>query len=84
MGKRRHLSRRLALQILFAREFLREPPAAIVKRLEQTGEVTSKNWTPFCEDLLTHTISQLADLDTTISEVLENWRIERLSKVDRV
>jgi N utilization substance protein B len=82
LGKR-HRSRQLALQILYAREYLDEPPRDLFERLVETDEVSPKTWTDFCGNLVNHTLEQQPELDATISKALDNWRIERLSKVDR-
>ena len=84
MGKRRHLSRKLALQVLYAREYLREPPDDIASRLFQAECLSEKNWTPFCRQLMAHTVENARDLDSAITAVLAHWRIERLPKVDRL
>ena len=84
MGKRRHLSRKLALQVLYAREYLLEPPDDIASRLFETGNLSEKNWTAFCRDLMARTVEHTKDLDSAISAVLAHWRLERLSKVDRL
>lgn len=83
MGNRRHLSRQLALQVLYAREYLAAEPGAIVQRLSENGLAGAKNWSAFSRDLVAKTLEHLADLDAAITEALENWRIERLSVVDR-
>ena len=83
MGNRRHLSRQLALQILYAKEYLAADPGAIAQRLAESGLVGAKNWSAFARDLVMKTLENRDDLDAAITEALENWRIERLSVVDR-
>ncbi|HBF34058.1 TPA: transcription antitermination factor NusB [Candidatus Sumerlaeota bacterium] len=83
MGNRRHLSRQLAVQILYAAQFLRDLPLAeLYIRLLETGSVSAKNWTPFCRQLVEDTLKNAERFDAEIAAALENWRIERLSVVD--
>ncbi len=84
MGRRRHLARVLALQVLYANEYLADDPADIVRRLTETGKVSKKNWNEFCRELLQRTIDQESELDASIKESLKNWRLERLSMVDHL
>ncbi|HUT25178.1 MAG TPA: transcription antitermination factor NusB [Sumerlaeia bacterium] len=84
MAKRRHLSRRLALQVLYANRFLPDDPHVLVQNLIDAGEVSAKNWTSFARDLARFGLEQAESLDTAIGEALEHWRIERLSKVDHL
>ena len=81
MGKRRR-SRQTALQLLYAAEFLGEPPSEIARKLMETGQIAVGNWTSFCRDLTDKTLAQRETLDAEIKRVLAHWRLERLSKVD--
>lgn len=56
--------------------------AIIAEKLAETGEIDDKNVSPFCLDLTNKVREQRHALDAQIQSVLENWRIERLSKVD--
>lgn len=83
MGKRHH-SRQLALQILYARDFVGEAPPHIAQLLIQTEHISASHWTDFCKQLAAKTIEQQESLDAEITKTLANWRIERLSKVDLI
>jgi N utilization substance protein B len=83
VGNRRHLSRQLALQVLYAKEYMSADPGAIAQRLGESGLTGAKNWSAFSRDLVARTLENLTDLDAAIVAVLEHWRIERLSVVDR-
>jgi transcription antitermination protein NusB len=82
VGKRRHLSRQMALQVLYAHRFSPEEPGAIALRMVETGEVSKKNWTTFSRELVAQTIERAAEADQTLEKALKNWRLERLSTVD--
>ena len=85
MGNRRHLSRQLAVQILYAAQFLKKLSAReLYIRLLETGSASAKNWTPFCQDLVNETRKNAERYDTEIGAALDNWRIERLSVVDHL
>jgi len=84
VAKRRHLSRRLALQVLYANLFLPDDPQVLAHNLTDAGEVSAKNWTPFAQNLARLALEQTASLDGAIGDALEHWRIERLSKVDHL
>jgi transcription antitermination protein NusB len=82
VGKRRHLSRKLALQVLYAGEYLHEPMDDVASRLFDAETLSEKDWTSFCRELVQRAVEQAKSLDAAIAAVLAHWRIERLSKVD--
>jgi N utilization substance protein B len=84
VGKRRHLARRLALQILYANHYTADEPSAVMSALLDTGEISDKNWTPFCQQLTGKVIEEKERLDASIASALNNWRIERLSVLDHL
>jgi transcription antitermination protein NusB len=81
VGKR-HLSRQTALQLLYAAEFMMDDTTVIAEKLAETGEIDEKSVSPFSLDLANKVRERREMLDVQIKSVLENWRIERLSKVD--
>ena len=84
MGNRRHLSRQLAAQLLYAAHF--QPgvlPGELLTRLCETDLARYKDWTPFCQTLVRQTLEHEAELDAAIGPALENWRLERMPIVDR-
>ncbi len=84
VGKRRHLARRLALQVLYANHYTAAEPSAIMNALLETEAISNKNWTPFCQQLTRKVIEEKARLDASIASALNNWRIERLSVLDHI
>jgi N utilization substance protein B len=84
VGKRRHLARRLALQILYANHYTAAEPSVVMSALVDTGEISDKNWTPFCQQLTGKVIEERERLDASIAAALNNWRIERLSVLDHI
>lgn len=74
----------MALQVLYAREYLDDPPQEIARRLVDSSEISRSYWNSFCSDLVARTIEGRDSLDIEIDAALEHWRIERLSKVDHV
>lgn len=63
---------------------MKEPPEDIVKRLQQTQNVSKEYWTTFCRELTYAVIGDVKTLDEEIKKVLQNWRIERLSRIDLI
>ena len=86
MGLRRK-SRELALQFLFSHDFQEQPglPAAVEAELEvfcQTFDV-SKKALPYGRQLILGIAGQVAEIDALLAEHSHNWRVERMSQVDR-
>ncbi len=52
--------------------------------LLETGGISDKNWTPFCQQLTAKVIEEKERLDASIASALNNWRIERLSVLDHI
>jgi N utilization substance protein B len=86
MGLRRK-SRELALQFLFSHDFQEHPglPAAVEAELEvfcQTFDV-SKKALPYGSQLILGIAGHVAEIDALLAEHSHNWRVERMSQVDR-
>lgn len=84
MGQRRHLARRLALQVLYSCEYHPITPQETLDRLAETEHISRKNWNTFCQTLTSLTIENREELEVGIQTALTNWRVERLSMVDRI
>ncbi len=82
MGKRRHKSRQLALQMLYAKVFQDALPCEFLPDMLACDMVSEKDWTDFSEGLIEKTLEHVEELDAEIDAVLVNWRLERLSRVD--
>ena len=80
MSSRRH-ARILALQCLFANEFLKEDPDTIALRI---SESLHENAGSFTIQLIKQTTEHESQLDNLIKEHLRNWEYERVSIFDRV
>jgi len=77
----RRQARRMALQILFANEFLKEDVETVSRRvLESLEEKPS----PFTRELVEKTTQGRDKLDRLIEEHLKNWDINRIALLDRV
>jgi N utilization substance protein B len=81
MGVRRK-SRELVLQALFQSEFLDKPALAQLELLVENFQVNRKAL-PYAKEILTGISSEIAQIDKTINKHAENWRLERMSAVDR-
>ncbi|MBI2898083.1 MAG: transcription antitermination factor NusB [Deltaproteobacteria bacterium] len=81
MGSRRK-SREAALKILFAMDATgqtaEEAIAAYLQNLAEEGESTD-----FTSILVRGVASKLAEIDEVIKSASQNWRIERMARVDR-
>ncbi len=81
MGRRRR-SRELALQVLFHLEFSPGDPqkAFDLIRLNFDSKEAIKD---FALDLVRGVVERRPELDRWISSASKNWKVERMSKVDR-
>ncbi len=86
MGLRRK-SREIALQFLFGHDFQNRPDdsGSLEKELEQfcTSFETGRKSFPYARQLIIGICSQLEDLDRILAGHSHNWRLERMSLVDR-
>ncbi|MDZ7831565.1 MAG: transcription antitermination factor NusB [Desulfobacterales bacterium] len=78
----RHKSRELALQILFCMDMLGNNTDAL---FDDLGELISPKQAPsnFCRRLVKGVIEHRSDLDRIIEAHSSNWRVYRMSGVDR-
>ena len=79
----RRKGRELALQALYQIEMTGDPSGAAVDLFLQHFEGNAKA-KEFARRLVSGTVSQRAEIDRLIAQATENWKIERLAKVDLV
>ncbi|RMG33022.1 MAG: transcription antitermination factor NusB [Methanobacteriota archaeon] len=77
----RRLARRMALQVLFANEFLHEDVKSVAQRI---AESLNEPLTPFTIELITKTTEHEAELNQLIRKHLRNWEFDRVAIFDRV
>jgi len=89
MGQRRK-SREIALQMLYQLEMTGQPPHLVIDlyyELTRNGEDKdpdlAKAVRPFAEQLLNGVYLHRGELDKMIVAASENWRLERMSIIDR-
>ena len=86
MGLRRK-SRELALQFLFSYDFQERTasPETVTKDLEMFCQLFdfSKNSLPYGQELILGICLHLHEIDALLAEHSHNWRVERMSLVDR-
>jgi len=89
MGQRRK-SREIALQMLYQMEMTGQPPHEVIElyyELESGDENQNPDAAasvrPFAEELMKGVYAHRGELDTMIVAASENWRIERMSIIDR-
>ena len=80
MGRRQ--SRELALQMLFASEFVSSDNKDAGLLVIQTSDADDES-KEFAKDLFLGVMSDQQELDETISKFLENWKLDRLFVIDR-
>lgn len=80
--KRRHANRIAAFQFLYLYETQRdEPPEELLLGyLERQDE--ERAYYAFAEELVHGALAHLAEIDATISRLAENWRLERIARVE--
>ena len=79
----RRKGRELALQALYQIEITGDPSVAAVDLFLEhfEGNAAAKE---FARRLVSGVVSQSAEIDRRIADCTENWRLERLAKVDLV
>ena len=89
MGQRRK-SREIALQMLYQMEMIDQPPHEVIdlyNELASGEEDNNPDFTqaarPFAEQLLNGVYAHRDELDKMIVTASENWRLERMSIIDR-
>lgn len=82
MGRRRR-SRELALQLLYQYEIRREPPETLLQQFWQERPRTDAEIRSYAEALFTGTVAHLGAMDEVISELSLNWKLSRLSLIDK-
>jgi N utilization substance protein B len=88
MGQRRK-SREIALQMLYQLEMTGEHPLAVIDSYYELESGEDKNLDvaeavrPFAEKLLNGVYVHRDELDKMIVTASENWRLERMSIIDR-
>ncbi|HOP48381.1 MAG TPA: transcription antitermination factor NusB [Desulfobacteraceae bacterium] len=81
MGKRRR-ARELALQVLFSLEFIHDDPNDAFELI--CGNFNfPKSIRSFSKKLVLDVYQQKGELDRLIGKASENWRVERMARLDR-
>lgn len=81
MGKRRR-SRELAIKVLFHLDFSRDDPA-IAFNLICNNFGASEDVKPFSKELVLGVCIHIKELDDLVAKASQNWRLERIARVDR-
>jgi transcription antitermination protein NusB len=78
----RSTAREAALQLLYALEASGEPQAHVLVNFwrETPGDPEGRK---YAEDLFSGTLGRLPEIDECIRAASDNWRVERMSRVDR-
>jgi N utilization substance protein B len=82
VGKRRK-SRELAMQMLFQADVGRQTPDEVRKTFWQAREEVEDNARGFAEDLFRVATARAPEIDAILEQYSQNWRINRMSAVDR-
>lgn len=77
----RRLARRLALQVLFSNEFLKEQIESVAYRI---AESLDEKLSSFSLDLIYKTSENESELNELIRKHLRNWDYQRVAVLDRV
>lgn len=83
----RFVSRRRSLQVLYLWDMRRQPVeeaiADFYSSLYSEEETDKPDVDPFMEALVAGTVANIPELDELITKYASNWRIDRMSAVDR-
>ena len=82
VGKRRK-SRELAMQMLFQADVGRQTPDEVRATFWQAREEVDDHARGFAEDLFRVATSRGSEIDAMLEQYSKNWRIKRMSAVDR-
>lgn len=82
MGTRRK-SRELTMQMLFQGDLGKQTPDQVRKSFWSSREDVDAETRGFAEDIYRVATSRAAEIDAVIEAHSKNWRIERMSVVDR-
>lgn len=83
MTHRREI-RETVLQALYAEELSRDTWEHILKSLIKSKFKTDKDAYKFAENLFLKTLNNQEDLDEIIQKHIKNWKIERLTTIDKI
>ena len=81
-GKRRK-GRELAMQMLFQADMGRQNPDEVRKTFWQARDEVEPDTRGFAEDLFRVATAREAEIDTLIEKHSANWKLARMSSVDR-
>lgn len=81
MGKRRR-ARELAIQVLFHMEFSPDDPEKVFGLICENF-ASGKSIRPFSRELVWGVCEHRKSIDSLISRSSKNWRLERMSRLDR-
>lgn len=82
MQKKRHRSRQVALQVLFACYYTGEDPENSAQKLLSLGSIAPSGWNSFSRSLVSRATEKKEQFDKAIEQSLISWRMERLAKID--
>lgn len=77
----RKKSRELALLMLFQNEFA--PQISMPQLIEVFGEAVDRETSSYGEVLIRGVLNHLEDIDSKIQSYSKNWKLERMSKIDK-
>jgi len=78
----RSKARELALKALYALESTEQDPGEVFESVAQSAKL-NEDGVAYARRLFDSTSSSVSDLDSRISKLAHNWRIERLATVDK-
>jgi len=82
MGKRR-TAREFALQLLYQHEIRGEPAEVLLAEFWAARPKIHADIRTFTEDLVRGTLAHLPVIDAALTELCRNWKLSRLSLVDK-
>src|SRR2546430_2048704 len=80
---RRSRAREVALQLLFQRDHNPMVPRGDIEDFVRERLLNNTDLVTYCLALYNGTLLHVADIDSKISAIAENWRLTRMATVDR-
>ena len=79
----RRKAREFALKLLYQADIRREPPELLMPSFWESYPRMSGELRTFAEELVRGTWEHLAEIDAVLSGTAHNWRLDRMSYMDR-
>jgi len=71
------------VQVAYALDLTGDPLGDVLFRFKAQDATRQENWGEFSQKLISEMVARRRSIDTRLRKGLKNWRLERLSTIDR-